>query len=58
MVVKFKFKDVSERERIELVEVKEKPCLLSLLMDKKMLTKIIMKYQRTDEFLTEVKDVD
>lgn len=58
MVVKLKFKDLSERERVELVEVKEKTCLLSLLMDRKALIRVIIKYQRTDEYLTEIQDVD
>ena len=58
MVVKLKFKDLSEKERIKLVEVEEKPCLLSLLMDKKVLTKLILKYQKIDEYLIEIRDVD
>lgn len=58
MVVKFKFKDSSERERVELVEVKEKPSLPSLLMDEKILTKIIMEHQKTDEYLTEIEYVN
>jgi hypothetical protein len=58
MVVKLKFKDLSERERVELVEVKEKTCLLSLLMDRKALIRVIIGHQRTDEYLTEIQDVD
>lgn len=58
MVVKLKFKDTSERERVELVEVKEKICLLALLMDRKALIRVIVGYQRTGEYLTEIQDVE
>ena len=58
MVVKLKFKELSEKERVKLVKIKEKACLLSLLMDKKVLTRLILKYQKEDEYLVEIRDVD
>lgn len=58
MVVKFKFRDLSERERVEFVEVKEKSCLMSLLMDMDILTKVIIEHQGVDEYLIEIKDAD
>lgn len=58
MVIKLTFKDSSERERAELVEIKEKACLVSLLMDRKALIRVIIGHQKTDEYLTGIKDVD
>lgn len=58
MVVRLKFRNEFDGERIVFVEVKEKVCLLSLLMDKKVLTRIILEHDRTDEYLTEIKDAD
>lgn len=58
MVVKLKFKESSERERVKLVKIKEKACLLSLLIDKKVLTRLILKYQKENEYLIEIEDVD
>ena len=58
MVVKLRFKDMTKKERTELVEIEEKPCLLSLLMDKKALTRLILKYHKLNEYLIEISDVD
>lgn len=58
MVIKLKFRESSEKERVKLVKIKEKACLISLLMDKKVLTRLILKYQKEDEYLVEIRDVD
>ena len=47
----------STKKRVEFIEV-EKPCLVAVLMDQKLLANLIVGNQKKDEYLVEIKDVE